>query len=204
MTSSNKNNKGELKKEPLERFRTFNLVFDNPLSTLVLKDLLTERAFISKYTKISVARLDEEIQALIIYDSFDINYMLTQEGIQAKSPIIKSVKKIKGSLKSMADRIIELYDLDFGYTFKDGVDFRYIENYNLQEAINDAKITKILRKEFGNDIFAVVCKYSYKTKDGESAFNIAYPTSTDLENNRILIEADEKYINRIYEALRND
>ena len=204
MTSSNKNNKGKLKREPLERFRTFNLVFDNPLSTLVLKDLLTERAFISKYTKISVARLDEEIQALIIYDSFDINYLLTQEVIQAKSPIIKSVKKIKDSLKSMADRIIELYDLDFGYTFKDGVDFRYIENYNLQEAINDAKITKILKEEFGNDIFAVVCKYSYKTKDGESVFNIAYPTSNDLENNRILIEADEKYINRIYEALRND
>lgn len=204
MTSSNKNNKEKLKKEPLERFRAFNLVFDKPLSTLVLNGLLTEKTFISKYTKISRIRLDEEIQALVIYDSFDINYMLTQEGIQAKSPIIKSAKKIKASLKSMADRIIELYDIDFGYTFKDGLDFRYIENYNLQEAINDAKITKILRKEFGNDIFAMVCKYSYKTKDGESVFNIAYPTSTDLENNRILIEADEKYINRIYEALRND
>ena len=154
--------------------------------------------------RISKAKVDDEIQALIITDHLNINYVLNFEGIQAKSAFIDNPKKIKTSLKGIGDLIIKLYDLDFDYVLNDGVDFRYIESYNLQKELNDAKITKILRKEFGNNIFAVQCKYVYKTKNGDEIINITHPDSDDLKNKRVLIEASKEYIDRLYGVLKND
>lgn len=195
---------GENEKERLERFRTFNLVFNMNLPALVLKDLLNEKTFISKYARINSAKIDDEIQALLINDHFGINFVLNSEGIQARSALIEDKEKIIGALKKMADQIIKLYDLDFEYKLNDSLDFRYIENFNLQKAINGAEITKLLRKEFGNNIFAIVCKFICKTNEGEKVLNLVYPNSEDLNNKRLLIEADEKYIERLYGVLKND
>lgn len=194
----------ELKKEPLERFRTFYLIFEKPLPYLVMNDLLSEKKFISKYSRINKAKMDDEIQALILYDYLDINYVLTLEKIEAKSTMIEEPGTIKESLKSMADQIIKLYDLDFKYKLEDGVDFRYIENYNLQKTINGSEIIKLLKKEFGNNLFLIQCKFIIKSKDGDNLINIVYPNSKDLKDKRLLIEANEKDVVRLYEALKNE
>lgn len=191
-------------KKPLERFRIFTLIFEKPLPSLVMNGLLTEKRFISKYSRISKLRMDEEIQALIIYDYADINYVLNIEKIEAKSAIVDKPEAIIKSLKSMADLIIELYGLEFKYKIEGGADFRYIENYDLQKVISGAEITKRLKKEFKNNIFAVQCKYVYKSKDQDEVINIVYATPDDFKNKRLLIEADEKYIDRIHGALKND
>ena len=194
----------ELKKEPLERFRTFYLIFEKPLPYLVMNDLLSEKKFISKYSRINKAKMDDEIQALILYDYLDINYVLTLEKIEAKSTMIEEPGTIKESLKSMADQIIKLYDLDFKYKLEDGVDFRYIENYNLQKTINGSEIIKLLKKEFGNNLFLIQCKFIIKSKDGDNLINIVYPNSKDLKDKRLLIEANEKDVVRLYGALTNE
>lgn len=201
----NNNNKDlEPKKEPLERMRIFNLTFEKPLPYLIMNDLLSEKKFISKYSRINKAKLDDEIQAIILNDYLGINYVLTLEKIEAKSAMIEDPNIIKESLKSMADRIIKLYDLDFKYELEDGVDYRYIKNYNLQKTISGSEIIKLLKKEFGNNLFLIQCKFLLKSKDGDDLFKISYSDSKDLKDKRLLIEANEKDVVRLYGALTNE
>ena len=204
MTSIKSDKDLDTEKEPLERFRTFNLIFEKSLPYLVMDDLLTEKTFISKYPRIHKARMDEEIQALVLYDYMDINYVLTLKKIEAKSAIIENPEIIKESLKSMADLIIKLYNLEFKYKIDDGLDFQYIEHYDLQKVINGAEITKLLKKEFGDDIYIVQCKYIHRTRTGDKVINLVYTDETELKNGHVLLEADEKYINRIHGALKDD
>ncbi|WP_305065605.1 hypothetical protein [Methanococcoides sp.] len=188
-------------KEMLERFRSFSLKFDKPLPNLVLKDLVTEKQFISRFANIDVLRLNDDVQSLILFDFDDINYVINRDNIQAKSPILNIQGKIKQSLESVGNLIKDLYKLEFGFSIEDGADFRYIENYNLQSETINSKITQKLKKEFGGNVFPISCRYVYKTPEGEKSFNLSYANKKDHEAKRLLIESDEEFINRLKEAL---
>lgn len=189
---------------PLERFRRFDLKFDRPLPELVLKNLINEKQFYSKYNSIKTLKVDDEIQALMI-ESSAINYTVNNGNIQAQSAYVENCVNIEDGLKSMADIIIDIYDLDFGYTVKRGVDFRYIEDFDLQSVTNGSKLNKNLKNEFQNNIFPLSAKYIYKTKSGDNLlFNIGYANSNDLKNKRLLIEVNEEYIDRLYGALKDE
>lgn len=188
--------------EVLERFRIYTLKFNKRLPEHIFKKLISENTFIAKYTSIKVLKIDEDIQAYLI-NSMNINYTLNTELIQAQSPFVSDKDIIINGLKSMADLINSIYEgLNLGYVIEEGVDFRYIENCNLETLFNGARIAKLLKKEFGNNIFLVSSKYIYKTANGDKVFNITYADSKDFTRKRLLIEADEEYVDRLYGVLK--
>lgn len=188
---------------PLERFRSYNLQFNQPLSLVVLKNLLSEKAFYTKYTSIKALKLDEEIQALLIEDFMRISYALDPNGIEGKSPFIDDPEVIKDGLKKMGDLIKNIYGLDSDYTIIDGLDFKTVDNVSLDKLIAGAPLFKTLKNTIDNNIFPVQIKFVVKSDHGERIINLVYPTAGDLKGKKLLLEANAEYIAKVYEALKN-
>ncbi len=188
---------------PQGRFRSFALKFGKQLSTIVLKDLLSERKFISKYTSIKALKIDEEIQALLIEDYMRISYTIDVNGIEGKSPFITDPEIIRENIRKMGDLIKGIYDLDYDYEMIDGLDFREMESTSLDGLLAGSPLLKIMKNGVGNNIFTVQVKFVMKTSKGEKIINLAYPTAPDLNGKRLLVEADEEYITKVHEALKN-
>lgn len=188
---------------PQGRFRSFALKYEKQLSTNVLKDLLSDKKFISKYTSIKALKIDDEIQALLIEDYMRISYTIDVNGIEGKSPFITDPEIIRDNLRKMGDLIKSIYELDYNYVMIDGLDFREMENINLDKLIAGSPLLKTMKNSVDSNIFTVQVKFVMKTNKGEKIVNLVYPTQQDLSGKKLLVEADEEYINKVLEALKN-
>lgn len=188
-----------------ERFRNFTLRFKEPLSNKVLETLAEERKFISKYRNIDTIKINNIVAGLLIRDSFDVAYSINSKEIVANSAVQPNDRVIE-KLKLLGDRIAELYELgQNSYELIMGADFQYLESFDFQNAITKNNLIEKLQKEFEKVgvLSLVVCKFVLKTgKEEEIFINFAYADQNDLSKKRLLIEADEKHLEKVIEILK--
>lgn len=189
-----------------ERFRNFSIKFKEPLSNKVLETLPETRKFVSKYRNIDTIKINDRVVGLILRDSFNINYNINENEIIANSPV-QSDDRVIEKLKLLGERIRDIYELDKdSYELILGEDFQYLESFDLQKVIVDNKIIENLQTEFKKfgSLSLVSCKFILKTNDDETEklINLVYPNRDDLSKMRLLIEADEQYVENIIKILK--
>lgn len=190
---------------PKERFRNFTINFKEPLSNKVLETLPETRKFVSKYRNIDTIKINDRVVGLILRDSFDINYNINEGQIVANSPV-QSDEKVIEKLKLLGERISDIYDLDKDNNKLNlGEDFLYLESFDLEKSIIENNIIEKLQNEFKEvgSLSLVACKLILKTNnETQKTINLIYPNQDDLSKMRLLVEADESYIERIANVLK--
>lgn len=190
-----------------ERFRNFTIRFNEPLSNKVLETLPEERKFISKYRNIDTIKINNIVVGLLIRDSFDVAYSINSKEIVANSAVQPNDRVIE-KLKLLGDRIAELYELgQNSYELIMGADFQYLESFDFQNAITKNNLIEKLQKEFEKVgvLSLVVCKFVFNTgkeEEEETFINLAYADQNDLSKKRLLIEADEKHLDKVIDILK--
>lgn len=190
---------------PKERFRNFTLKFKEQLSNKILELLPKERKFFSKYKNIDTIKINNVVVGLIIRDSLDITYSANTKEIIANSAVQPDNIVIE-KLKVLGDRITELFELgQNNYEIIIGSDFQYLEPFDLQNAIITNNLIGKIQKEFEKvgSLTLVVCKLALRVDKGDETFiNLAYANPDDLSKKKLLIEADEKYLNKLIETFK--
>jgi hypothetical protein len=190
-----------------ERARNFVLKFKEPLSGKLLSDLSEERRFYTKYRRLFKSiRIGDEVIGLIVEDSLNINYLIDQAGITARS-FVQSEDNVIKKLKLMGDRIIELFDLEkSSYEIIEGDDFRYLENSLLESWFKDVDIIKKIKREFEGEEEPqlIQIKFVIRNTDGNKLINFVHENAAKVDEKRLLIEANKEYLLRIIKAIGKD
>lgn len=190
-----------------ERARNFVLKFKEPLSGKLLSDLSEERRFYTKYRRLFKSiKIGDEVIGLIVEDSLNINYLIDQAGITARS-FVQSEDNVIKKLKLMGDRIIELFDLEkSSYEIIEGDDFRYLENSLLESWFKDVDIIKKIKREFEGEEEPqlIQIKFVIRNTDGNKLINFVHENAAKVDEKRLLIEANKEYLLRIIKAIGKD
>lgn len=193
-------------KKQVERTRNFVLKFKEPLSNKLLSDLSNDRRFYAKYRLLEPVKIGEKVVGLMVEDSFDIKYLIEQNGFSATS-FVQSDDNVIKKLKLMGDRIIELFDLEKGsYEIIEGVDFRYLKNTLLESWFKDVDIIKKIKREFEGEEEPqlIQIRFVIRNPDGDKIISLAHENAEKLDEKRLLIEANKEYLQRILKATGNN
>jgi hypothetical protein len=191
------------KKSPRkERFRNFSIKFNEPLSNLVLATLPEKTSFISKYRDFNIIKNNDNIVGMLFKDSLDIFYNLSSEELRTSSPV-RNDEKVIERLEETAKRIFTLFELeDSQYKLIEGDDFQYVEDYDIQNKIENNLIEN-LQSAFEDEgaVNLAGCVFVLRTEDKEIPIRLTFPTQEDFDNNRLLIECDKNYLKKIVEII---
>ncbi len=186
--------------EVKKRFRSHQLKFNEPLSNSLLEDLPNNRNFFTKYQNIEPIQVGKNIIGIIVKDSFNIHYNISQEDIKATSPV-QPDDRVIDKLQLLGDRIIEIYGLDSrSYKIHLGPDYEYFHNIDLTKAIiEDHLIDKLIESSVNTSKLSLIsCKFALEPEMSDSSiFSVQYANPEDFTKQILLVEAEEEYIEKL-------
>lgn len=187
------------------REKTFTLIFEQPLSNRLLTDLSKERKIYTKYKTWDTIKIGSKVVGFVIEDTSDIFYAINDKTIAAASSKADD-ETLKKNLKTLADRIIDVFELDKkGYQIIEGDEYLFFENLFLENWFTETELIKNMKSEFGSETYLVEVKFAVKeAPESYELITIGYEGQKNFNKKQLTLAATKECLPKVKRAMRID